>query len=74
MSDGDPGRDPATGRFLPTKSGNPRGRPRKPRTADDAILGAVRQAITVTEDGRRRGGPSLKSRQLRLQTRALRGT
>jgi hypothetical protein len=54
MSDGDPGRDPATGRFLPTKAGNPRGRPRKPRTADDAILGAVRQAITVTEDGRRR--------------------
>lgn len=51
MSDG---RDPATGRFLPTKSGNPRGRPRKPRTADDAILGAVHQAITVTEEGRRR--------------------
>ena len=47
-------RDPASGRFLPTKSGNPRGRPRKPRTADEAILGAVRQAITVTENGRRR--------------------
>jgi len=54
MSDGDTGRDPATGRFLPTKSGNPRGRPRKPRSADDAILGAVHQAITVTENGRRR--------------------
>jgi hypothetical protein len=54
MSDGDTSRDPATGRFLPTKSGNPRGRPRKPRTADEAILGAVRQAITVTENGRRR--------------------
>jgi hypothetical protein len=54
MSDKEGSRDAATGRFLPTKSGNPRGRPRKPRTADDAILGAVRQAITVTEDGRRR--------------------
>jgi hypothetical protein len=54
MSDQDGGRDPATGRFLPTKSGNPRGRPRKPRTADDAILSAVRQPIVVTENGRRR--------------------
>jgi Family of unknown function (DUF5681) len=54
MTDEDTNRDAATGRFLPTKSGNPRGRPRKPRTADEAILGAVRQAITVTENGRRR--------------------
>jgi hypothetical protein len=54
MSDEDGVRDPATGRFLPTKSGNPRGRPRKPRTADEAILSAVRQAVTVTENGRRR--------------------
>jgi hypothetical protein len=54
MSDQDGVRDPATGRFLPTKSGNPRGRPRKPRTADDAILSAVRQPIIVTENGRRR--------------------
>ena len=54
MTDEDTSRDAATGRFLPTKSGNPRGRPRKPRTADEAILGAVRQAITVTENGRRR--------------------
>jgi hypothetical protein len=54
MSAEDGTRDRATGRFLPTKSGNPRGRPRKPRTADEAILGAVRQAITVTENGHRR--------------------
>ena len=52
MPDQDGIRDPRTGRFL--KSGNPRGRPRKPRTADEAILGAVRQPITVTENGRRR--------------------
>jgi hypothetical protein len=54
MSDQDGVRDAATGRFLPKKSGNPRGRPRKPRTADDAILNAVRQPIIVTENGRRR--------------------
>jgi hypothetical protein len=54
MSDQDAVRDPATGRFLPNKSGNPRGRPRKPRTADEAILGAVHQAITITENGRKR--------------------
>ncbi len=54
MSDQDGVRDPVTGRFLPTKSGNPRGRPRKPHTADDAILSAVRQPIIVTENGRRR--------------------
>jgi hypothetical protein len=54
MPERDGVRDPGTGRFLPTKSGNYRGRPRKPRTADEAILGAVRQPITVTENGRRR--------------------
>lgn len=54
MADHDGTRDPTTGRFLPAKSGNPRGRPRKPRTADDAILSAARQPITVTENGRRR--------------------
>ena len=54
MSDQDDVRDPASGRFRPTKSGNPRGRPRKPRTADEAILSAVHQPITVTENGRRR--------------------
>ena len=54
MSDDDGTRDRVTGRFLPTKSGNLRGRPRKPRSADDAILDAARQAITVTENGRRR--------------------
>jgi Family of unknown function (DUF5681) len=60
MSDEDVSRDAATGRFLPNKSGNPRGRPRKPRTADDAILGAVREAITVTENGRRRSRSKLE--------------
>ncbi len=54
MADQEGVRDPATGRFLPTKTGNPRGRPPKPRTADEAILSAVRQPITVTENGRRR--------------------
>ena len=54
MSEQDGVRDLATGRFLPSKSGNPQGRPRKPRTSDEAILGAVRQPITVTENGRRR--------------------
>jgi len=54
MAENDEVRDPTTGRFLPTKSGNPHGRLRKPRSADDAILGAVHQAITVTENGRRR--------------------
>ncbi|HUK06816.1 MAG TPA: DUF5681 domain-containing protein [Stellaceae bacterium] len=54
MADQDGTRDPTTGRFLPTKSGNLLGRPRKHRTADDAILGAAHQPITVTENGRRR--------------------
>jgi len=54
MADNDGVRDPRTGRFLPNKSGNPGGRPPKPRTADAAILGAVNQPITVTENGKRR--------------------
>jgi DNA modification methylase len=54
MSDDGGRRSATTGRFLPNKSGNPRGRPRKPWTADAAILGALHQPITVTEEGRRR--------------------
>ena len=54
MSDTDGVRDPRTGRFRPNKSGNPRGRPRKARSADEAILRAVHQPVVVTEGGRRR--------------------
>lgn len=54
MSDADEVRDPRTGRFLPNKSGNPHGRPRKVQTADEAILRAVSQPVVVTEGGRRR--------------------
>lgn len=53
MSDPDGIRDPRTGRFRPNKSGNPRGRPKRAQTADEAILRAVSQPVVVTEGGRR---------------------
>lgn len=43
------------GRFRPgTPSPNPKGRPRKSRGVDAAMLGALSEKVTVTEQGRRR--------------------
>ena len=42
------------GKFPKGKSGNPRGRPRKSRSVDDAILGAANEKVGITENGRRR--------------------
>ena len=43
------------GRFRPgTPSPNPKGRPRKSRSVDAAVLGALSEKVMVTEQGRRR--------------------
>lgn len=50
----DAGRDRA-GRFRPgAPSPNPRGRPRKARGVDTAMLDALSEKVTVTEQGRRK--------------------
>jgi hypothetical protein len=43
------------GRFRPgAPSPNPKGRPRKARDVDAAVLGALSEKVTVTEQGRRK--------------------
>lgn len=43
------------GRFRSgTPSPNPKGRPKKPRGVDGAVLGALSEKVTVTEQGKRR--------------------
>ena len=50
----DASRDRA-GRFRSgAPSPNPKGRPRKPRGVDGAMLGALSEKVTVTEQGKRR--------------------
>ena len=47
-------RQAETGRFLPGRSGNPRGRPKKLRTIDAALVDAANEKVTVHENGRSR--------------------
>mgnify|MGYP001013619831 CR=1 FL=1 len=44
----------AGGRFAPGRSGNPKGRPRKGRGVDAAILDALSAKAEVTEQGKRK--------------------
>jgi hypothetical protein len=42
------------GRFSPGQTGNPKGRPRKDRSAGTAILDALNETVTANENGRAR--------------------
>lgn len=42
------------GTFKAGVSGNPKGRPRKARTVDEAVAEAMRAPVAVTENGRKR--------------------
>jgi len=46
------GRDLASGRFAKGRSGNPKGRPRRAPSVDEAMLEAVNQKAAVRQDGR----------------------
>ena len=56
MSDDDKPEDPGRkgGRFAPGHSGNPRGRPRKTVTADEAIHRAAMERVSINENGKSR--------------------
>jgi hypothetical protein len=65
-------RPPKATRFLPGKSGNPKGRPKGGR-APGAILNDIfRQKITVTENGKARRVSALEAMLRRLRNDALR--
>ncbi len=43
-----------TGKFAKGQSGNPRGRPRKAKSVDAAILGAANEKVGITVNGRKK--------------------
>ena len=50
----DYGRPPVATRFQPGKSGNPKGRPKKPKTVGRIIQDALMTRVTIEENGRSR--------------------
>ena len=48
------GRPPRQTRFEPGRSGNPRGRPNRSKNLATLLSEALREPVTVTENGRRR--------------------
>jgi Family of unknown function (DUF5681) len=67
------GRPPTATRFVPGKSGNPKGRPKGARSVGAILQDVVRQKITVTEHGKTRRVPAIEGMLRRLCNDALRG-
>jgi len=67
------GRPPTATRFVPGKSGNPKGRPKGARSVGAILQDVVRQKITVTEGGKTRRVPAIEGMLRRLANDALRG-
>jgi hypothetical protein len=47
-------RNPGTGRFALGQSGNPKGRPRKIRSVDAAVLDAINEKVVINQNGNRK--------------------
>src|SRR5208283_3195712 len=67
------GQPPTATRFVPGKSGNPKGRPKGARSVGAILQDVVRQKITVTEGGKTRRVPAIEGMLRRLANDALRG-
>jgi Family of unknown function (DUF5681) len=67
------GRPPKATRFVPGRSGNPRGRPPGVKSLSDIVRKIVGQKVTVTENGRVRRIPRLEAILLRAAGEATRG-
>lgn len=67
------GRPPKRHRFKPGKSGNPRGRPRKSQSLENAILAELRKSITITENGKARRVTKVEALGMSAVGRALKG-
>lgn len=65
-------RPPPASQFPPGKSGNPRGRPKGPRSVAAILNAILRQKITVTENGLTRRLPAIEVALRRLLNDAMR--
>jgi hypothetical protein len=46
--------NPGKGRFVPGQSGNPKGRPKKVRSVDAAVLDAINEKVMINQNGNRK--------------------
>jgi Family of unknown function (DUF5681) len=66
------GHPPKATQFKPGKSGNPRGRPKGPKSVGAVLHDVIRRRIEVTENGRTRRIPVLEIMLRRLANEAMR--
>lgn len=66
-------RPPAKTRFQKGKSGNPRGRPRKPPDPYSELMAVLQEKVTVTIDGEPQMVTIQQALLMRLRDQALRG-
>ncbi len=66
-------RPPRATRFRPGQSGNPRGRPRKPKPVQDLLATELRRRVVIRENGREQRIPKLELVMKRLVNDAIQG-
>ena len=66
-------RPPRATRFKPGQSGNPRGRPRKPKPIQDLLMAELNRRVMIQENGRERKLPKLELVTKRLVNDAIQG-
>jgi uncharacterized protein DUF5681 len=67
------GRPPKATQFKPGRSGNPKGRPKGPRSIGAILQEVIRQKISVTEGGKTRRLPTLEVMLRRLVNESVKG-
>lgn len=67
------GRPPQASRFQKGRSGNPKGRARGSRNLAEIILGAVRETVTITENGQRKKVTKFEAALKQIANRAASG-
>lgn len=61
------------GRFKPGRSGNPKGRPRKTLSVDQALTDALNERVSIKENGRRRRVSKLEAAAKQLANKGAAG-